>query len=971
MHKVTKESLERLVGIDVEKMAIGFLPDDIHISLLTNTTHFNLRRFVLGKSTWLEPLLDFMGQPAPSGMREVNLTIYLQENNKSVIVGSFVDPDTRHVYAMPAVDLTFDKLVQAGTESEDFQAKITEIRSYYTDPLLEPSNNTKKSKLPFNPSIQHLGVLLDAGRSYFPLPWLRNMIDVLEQLNFNLVHFRLTDDQAFNILLHSHPELAQAAWNAPTNTTVYTPDELRQLVTYASDRGIILMPEINIPGHAGGWAGRTPGLVVPCAPFVCSHGYGLPLNISYPRIYDILKDILKEVISIFSTSPYIHLGGDEVEMAKPCFDDVEQVMMDYNIFEVRLAGILEALRIPQTRVVRWEMTGQKDVRNRVGMIPHYWFSTNYMGEPESYVKKGERAKDKLKRELDNNPNLTKIAPLFVSQGLYFDTNTQESGWHVYENTKRLVVDPIYEPLAVIAGTFELDPDFWLDRNVMGRLVAVAMGASNMTYTRKNFAKYYYYYCRLIDLPESICRRYGIPIMPEILYKATWQDVTTSWRNKLCDRLTYSAVIPEIVKNYGRVADVSMKGAFRFWNQFGLDPPPRIAVESTITEGTAFPHTRVNYTGIIIDLVRDGSYSTGRMERLKDIIDIMAKLGMNMLQLRLLNEYGFAFGVSTQFYTSTLAWNIVGKDFYEPYNEKVLRDLVAYAFRRGIEIVPEISLSTRSGGWFETDMLTPCAVTLCKQGYGVTTDVSNPLFMSAVFTTISELRSIFRTTEYIHLGYDERKEGQRCYDEANVSPNLGRFEQKLKFLLNHMKIPLDKVVRWENNEGLVYEGRAGQITHYRGDNHNQSIPSSHFTSTKLVMEDPDSDLKDAWDLYQHTRKLKKGKPRAILAWVGSMFNANWEFTNTMGRLVAVAMGASDETYTDEETFTESYFTACEEFKDKAVCSDFGKVWQPDKARSVLRYEHQVRLAASCAIRTTQLVKILPSPGFALNDIHDEL
>jgi Glycosyl hydrolase family 20, catalytic domain len=371
MNYITKEDVDKLVGFDVEETAFGFLPDDIHLSLISNTTRINLRQLILGKPRRKKrKWLNWTDAPVPDGMRAIQLT--LSWENATFEVGSFVDEDVTHIYSPRFV------FVRHHENMDDLWVELNTTRSNYTDPLMEPSNSTTKVNLPFEPSTQYLGVLLDAGRSYFPLEWIRNLLDLLAQMNYNLVHFRLTDDQAFNIRLDSYPELAHAAWNAPTNTTVYTPDELRALVQYASERGIILMPEINVPGHAGGWAGNAPGLVVPCAPFVCHHGYGLPLNISHVGIYDMIESIIREVMGIFSTSPFIHLGGDEVEMAEPCFDDVGQDMMDYNVFEERLEGILKTLQIPQTRVARWEMTGQRDVRNRVGKIPHYWFSTNYM-----------------------------------------------------------------------------------------------------------------------------------------------------------------------------------------------------------------------------------------------------------------------------------------------------------------------------------------------------------------------------------------------------------------------------------------------------------------------------------------------------------------------------------------------------------------------------------------------------------------
>ena len=120
--------------------------------------------------------------------------------------------------------------------------------------------------LPLTPQTQYLGVLLDAGRHYYPTRWIKNLLDTLYVLRYNLVHFRLTDDQAFSANLTSQPNLAMPAFGY--NHT-YSVGELRDLVAYAQARNITLMPEVNMPGHAGGW-GNIPGLVLDCPKFACT-----------------------------------------------------------------------------------------------------------------------------------------------------------------------------------------------------------------------------------------------------------------------------------------------------------------------------------------------------------------------------------------------------------------------------------------------------------------------------------------------------------------------------------------------------------------------------------------------------------------------------------------------------------------------------------------------------------------------------
>jgi hypothetical protein len=104
-------------------------------------------------------------------------------------------------------------------------------------------------------------------------------------------------------------------------------DELKELTAYAKERGISIMPEINVPGHAGAWAGgaRDENLVVNCPKFICEKGYGLALNVSHPELPFILKDILAETIEIFEYVLYIILlyradcwsGDDSTTLTKP------------------------------------------------------------------------------------------------------------------------------------------------------------------------------------------------------------------------------------------------------------------------------------------------------------------------------------------------------------------------------------------------------------------------------------------------------------------------------------------------------------------------------------------------------------------------------------------------------------------------------------------------------------------------------
>ena len=117
---------------------------------------------------------------------------------------------------------------------------------------------------------QYAGVLVDTVRHYWSLQDLKNVIEFLGRVDgLNLLHLRVSDDQGFVIQLDSHPELATSIWRGEDEAAerAYTADEMRNLVTFAKTHGVYIMPELDLPGHAGGW--HRSGLLVDCPEYIC------------------------------------------------------------------------------------------------------------------------------------------------------------------------------------------------------------------------------------------------------------------------------------------------------------------------------------------------------------------------------------------------------------------------------------------------------------------------------------------------------------------------------------------------------------------------------------------------------------------------------------------------------------------------------------------------------------------------------
>jgi hypothetical protein len=103
------------------------------------------------------------------------------------------------------------------------------------------------------------------------------------------------------------------------------------------------------------------------------------------------------------------------------------------------------------------------------------------------------------------------------------------------------------PTAIIAGTFELSPEFWFDRNVLSRLLAVSLGAANVTYplayernsSRKIVNDIHMKLCLThLRLPYSVCSKQGAPLIPSIEYHKKWKTKWTAWKADICHRMTH-------------------------------------------------------------------------------------------------------------------------------------------------------------------------------------------------------------------------------------------------------------------------------------------------------------------------------------------------------------------------------------------------------------------------------------------------
>jgi hexosaminidase len=149
------------------------------------------------------------------------------------------------------------------------------------------------------PRFGYRGVLLDVGRHFFSVATIKKQLDLAAQYKINRFHWHLTDNEGWRIEIKKYPQLTAGS------TEYYTQEQISDIVAYAKARFITVVPEIEMPGHAGAATTAYPALT-------CSHGdYA---NVLCPReeTFTFVRNVLSEVIALFP-SPYVHIGGDEVD----------------------------------------------------------------------------------------------------------------------------------------------------------------------------------------------------------------------------------------------------------------------------------------------------------------------------------------------------------------------------------------------------------------------------------------------------------------------------------------------------------------------------------------------------------------------------------------------------------------------------------------------------------------------------------
>ncbi|MBN1999073.1 family 20 glycosylhydrolase [candidate division KSB1 bacterium] len=199
--------------------------------------------------------------------------------------------------------------------------------------LLEADKNgyyIRGAEIKDSPRFPWRGLLIDACRHFMPVDVIKRNLDGMAAVKLNVLHWHLTEDQGFRVESKTWPKLHELG----SDGFYYTQAQIKDVVQYAADRGIRVVPEFDMPGHATSWLTAYPELASAPGPYTVERKWGImdpTMDPTREFTYEFLDAFLKEMSGLFPDE-YIHIGGDENNGKQwDANEDIQQFKKSNNI----------------------------------------------------------------------------------------------------------------------------------------------------------------------------------------------------------------------------------------------------------------------------------------------------------------------------------------------------------------------------------------------------------------------------------------------------------------------------------------------------------------------------------------------------------------------------------------------------------------------------------------------------------------
>jgi hexosaminidase len=363
--------------------------------------------------------------------------------------------DERH-----GLQITPDGIRVWGPTAEAVHRGLTSLRQLIAAHAADGSATIPTVRITDGPRFAWRGLSLDVVRTFHGPDVVRRVLDMCSLYKLNVLHLHLTDDQGWRFEVPSRPALTEVGATGALEDRpggYYSRSDVAELVQYAADRFVTLVPEIDMPGHTTVVFRAYPDLAPPEIRTVdLGNGTTLQLSTLDPgreETWTFVEDVLDAVIPQFPQSAYIHIGGDE---AWGMSDEAHAAFVERAAALVRARG---------KRVVGWQETARATVSP--DDVVQYWLDMDLDSMDNANAGATVPPEDLLPVLLEHLRKATGDAPKALAQGasllaspstwLYFDRpHADSSSDPAQEETRARVGLPFYSP-ASVRDTVDWDP----------------------------------------------------------------------------------------------------------------------------------------------------------------------------------------------------------------------------------------------------------------------------------------------------------------------------------------------------------------------------------------------------------------------------------------------------------------------------------------------------------------------------------
>jgi len=413
------------------------------------------------------------------------------------------------------------------------------------------------------------GLMIDTGRHFMPLGVIRENLNEMEAVKMNVFHWHLSEDQGFRVESKTFP-LLQAKGS---DGLYYTQDQVRDILAYARDRGIRVVPEFDMPGHATSWFVGYPDLASGKGPYQIERHWGIfdpAMDPTRESTYQFLDQFIEEMTALFP-DVYFHIGGDECNGKEWDANPRIQAYMrshqlaDNAALQAYFTSRVQALVTKHHKItVGWDEVLQPNTPHDV--VIQSWRGQDSLAEA---ARRGYRG--------------------ILSAGYYINLNQSAADHYAVDPFANGKVPLSPEQASrILGGEATMWTEFATPENISSRIWPRTAAIAERLWSAQN-----------VNNIDSMYQRLGILSQKLAIYDLSYRSNETQMLNRLADykdstALTVLASVVQPPRDYAR-EDLKSYDAFSPLNRLVDTVPPESnrarefkEIATRITKGTASP-----------------------------------------------------------------------------------------------------------------------------------------------------------------------------------------------------------------------------------------------------------------------------------------------------------------------------------------------------------------------------------------------